>query len=168
MKRQRNKRREPVDFAAEETFHRREWLAQRIGWVVLAGLLIAACAGYLGNGPLTHRIVATENGVLKIDRFAHRDGPTQWIIQTTSNSAARSDLALQVSSSLLERIKIESITPAPQDQAATANGVLFTFHSLDPQTQIVFHIEPQYVGWAEGELQLNDSPPATIKQFVYP
>jgi hypothetical protein len=98
----------------------------------------------------------------------HRDGPTQWIIRTDSSAAARPNIELRVSSSLLQRIKIESITPVPQEQTAIPSGVLFKFHALAPEAQIVFHIEPQSAGWAEGELQLNDSPPATIKQFVYP
>jgi hypothetical protein len=165
MKSNSDRERGLKEFEAEEIFHRREWLAQRIGWAVLAVLLLAACAGLLGNGPLSHRTIATQNGELQIDRFAHRDGPTIWVIEP---NAAASEFKLRVSSGLLQRTKIESVTPAPLDQAATASSVLFTFRALAPKSKIVFHIEPQYVGWNGGEFQLGDAPPVTVQQFVYP
>jgi hypothetical protein len=168
MKNKRDKRRELKEYSAEETFHRREWIVQRVGWVALAALLVAACAGLLGNGPLAHRTLATQHGVFKFDRFTHRNGPTQWVVEAESDSATRLGTTLEVSASLLRRIKIDAITPAPRVQVAMADGVLFKFDAARPQVQIVFHIQPQYVGWMEGEIQLNDSPPATIKQFVYP
>lgn len=167
MKSKRDSERELREFAAEETFHRREWLVQRIGWIALATLLIAACAGLLGNGPLAHDEIAIEQGVFKFDRLARRDGPTEWIVRAHGSSDA-ADFKLVLSSSLLQRIKIQSITPAPQEQLATAKGVLFMFHSLAPEARIVFHLEPQFVGWTKGEFQLNDSRPAPMKFFVYP
>ena len=168
METKRDKRRELEEYAAEETFHRREWLVQRVGWSVLAAVLIAACAGLLGNGPLAHRSLISENGELTIDRFARRDGPTTWVIKPSAVGVRGSTFTLRVTSSMLQRVKIEAITPAPRAQAMTSNGVLFTFQAIAANTQVLFQVEPQAAGWLRGEFQLGDSNPVAVEQFVYP
>jgi hypothetical protein len=169
MKTKRDTSRELAEYQAEETFHRREWHAQRIGWACLALLLMAGGVGLFGNGALAHRTISTHEGELQIDRFARRDAPTLWVIKLGADAVPEGiDFKLRISSALLQRVKIEAITPAPRDQAATANAILFTFHYLAPNAQIVFHVEPQHVGWVQGDVQLGDSTPVKVRQFVYP
>jgi hypothetical protein len=164
----RDNRRELEEYQAEETFHKHEWLVQRVGWVGLAVVLAGACAGLLGNGPLSHHVIAVGEGILKIDRFARRDAPTVWVIEPAANLLRPVDFKLEISASLLDRVKIEAITPAPRDQAATSDAVSFTFNALAPRSKIVFHVEPQNVGWIAGDFQLGDSQPVKVRQFVYP
>ncbi len=168
MQASRTKRRELDEFRAEETFHRREWMVQRMGWLVLALLLIAACAGLLGNGPLAHQRIATRTGLLLLDRFARRDGPTQWRVEPNADANERAALKVRISSQLLEHFEIVAITPNPVDQAISANSVVFTFHVVAPGSHIVFHVEPQHVGWNAGQFQIGDSAPVLVRQFVYP
>jgi hypothetical protein len=168
MENKRDKRRELEEYAAEETFHRREWLVQRVGWAALAVILIAACAGLLGNGPLAYRTLISENGELTIDRFARRDGPTTWAIKPNAVAVRGSTFRVRVTSSMLQRVKIEAITPAPEAQVMTSNGVLFTFQAIAANTQVLFQVEPQSAGWMRGDFQLGDSIPVTVEQFVYP
>src|SRR3712207_4138009 len=42
-----------LEVAEDLTFQRREWAAQRVGWVLLALVIAAALAGLLGRGPLS-------------------------------------------------------------------------------------------------------------------
>ena len=168
MKTKREKQRELEQYQVEETFHRHEWVVQRIGWAALAVLLTAACAGLLGNGPLAHHTVVTADGALTVDRFARRDSPTIWVIEPAAGHTTASNFTLRISSAVLQHVKIEAITPAAQDQALAANGVQFTFHTLAPNAQVIFHVEPLDIGWIEGEFQFGNSSAVTIRQLVYP
>lgn len=168
MQASRDKRRELDEFRAEEIFHLREWMVQRMGWFVLALLLIAACAGLLGNGPLAHQSIATPKGSLLLDRFARRDGPTQWRVEPSADSNEAGALEVRISSRLLEHFEIVAITPSPKEQAIAGESVVFTFHALAPGTHIVFHVEPQHMGWNAGQFQIGDSAPISVRQFVYP
>jgi hypothetical protein len=168
MKTKRDVQRELKEYEAEEIFHRREWVMQRIGWAILALLLLAACVGLLGNGPLARRHIAMAAGVLNVDRFVRRDANTEWKIATRLAASATDKLEVRISSRFLERFRLAGITPEPRSQTASVDSVVFSFAALAPREQIVFHVEPQRVGISEGEFQIGGSQPVTVKQFVYP
>lgn len=168
MKTKRDAQRELKEYEAEETFHRREWLAQRVGWTILTLLLLAACAGLLGNGPLARRSISTTDGTLSIDRFARRDANTEWTIAPRAAGITSNALEVRISSRFLKRFRLAGITPEPRSQTAFTDSVVFSFAALAPRVQITFHVEPLRVGMSEGEFQIDRSPPVKVKQFVYP
>ena len=47
----------------------REWWAERIGWVAISIILIAALLGAFGPGPLSHREAASDDGRLRVDYY---------------------------------------------------------------------------------------------------
>lgn len=167
-KTQRDVRRELKEYQAEEIFHRHEWFAQRVGWAALALLLIAACLGLLGNGPLSHRRIAMKEGTLILDRFVRRDANTQWTIELSPAQTATRTLEVRVSSQFLQRFRLAGITPEPRSQAAAGDYVVFSFASSAPRAQITFHVEPLQIGTSEGEFQIGVSEPSVVQQFVYP
>lgn len=168
MKTKRDVQRGLKEYEAEETFHRREWRAQRIGWAILTLLLLAACAGLLGNGPLARRNIAIAEGILSIDRFARRDANTEWQIAPHYAGSATDKFDVRISSHFLERFRLAGITPEPRSQTAFTDSVVFSFAALAPRVLITFHVEPLRVGISQGEFQIGRSQPVTVKQFVYP
>lgn len=53
-----------------------EWRVQRVGWVVLAGIVVAALAGVFGAGPLSWTSASADDAslVVKYSRFAREGG----------------------------------------------------------------------------------------------
>jgi hypothetical protein len=167
-KMKRDVQRDLKEYEAEEIFHRREWVMQRIGWAILALLLLAACAGLLGNGPLARRHIAMAVGILSVDRFVRRDANTEWKFAPRLAASPTDKLEVRISSRFLERFRLAGITPEPRSQTAHADCVVFSFAALTPRVQIVFHVEPLRVGISEGKFQIGGSQPIVVKQFVYP
>lgn len=56
----------------------REWRWQRVGWILLGGLVVAGLAGLLGDGPLSSTSSSSIDGAVQasFDRFLHRSAPT--------------------------------------------------------------------------------------------
>src|SRR5262249_50526641 len=75
----------PDDFVAGLTkplsFQRREWRVQRLGWALMALIILAGLLGLFGNGPLAQRTLS--NGVLQLDFewLARRDAQTSWTLR---------------------------------------------------------------------------------------
>ena len=56
---------------------RRGWRIQRIGWVVLGGIVVLAAAGGLGDGPLSARTIETPDGTVHYQRIERVERPTE-------------------------------------------------------------------------------------------
>lgn len=159
---------ELAEFRAGETYHRREWFVQRVGWVLLFLLIMSACLGLLGHGPLAQRTLTTSSGVLEMDRFARREATTEWKIRPAGHFGADREFVIRISSAFLQRYEISAVDPEPVTTSLADRNVVLKFIVADPNGSIVFHVEPQHAGMNAGEVQLGDSEPLEVKQFVYP
>jgi hypothetical protein len=165
MSNKADKARELAEFQAEERIHRREWLAQRIAWVLLILIILAGLAGLFGSGPLSKRSIATASGTIEVDRFARRRASDEWLIRAIQDD---SQLALRISASFLERYEIRAIVPEPASARVDGSDVVFVFDAAAARGTVAFHVEPEAIGLSEGSFVLNDSEPLLIRQFVYP
>jgi hypothetical protein len=168
MSNKADKARELAEFQAEEKFHRREWLVQRIAWGLLILVIAAGLAGLFGSGPLSKRTMATASGTIEIDRFARRRASEEWRIQPIQAAQEGSQLELRISSSFLERYEIAAIVPEPASTTLDGSDVVFVFDAPAARGTVAFHVEPEHIGRSEGSFVLNDSEPLLIRQFVYP
>jgi hypothetical protein len=48
-------------------FQRRTWVAQRVGWGVIACVLVAALLGLLGSGPFASRTLDSTQGGFRLE-----------------------------------------------------------------------------------------------------
>lgn len=168
MSNKAGKARELAEFRAEERFHRREWLVQRIAWGLLLLIIVAGLAGLFGSGPLSKQAKATASGTIEIDRFARRRASEEWRIRPIQAAEEDSQLALRISSSFLERYEIAAIVPEPASTTIDGSDVVFVFDAAAARGTVALHVEPEHIGLSEGSFALNDSEPLLIRQFVYP
>lgn len=163
---------ERLDLEQDLRFQRREWRLQRVGWFLWIALLAAGLAGLIGPGPLSSHYVATSDGRLaaEYDQFVHRHYPTE--IRLTLQPEGREDesLRLQVSQTLLERIRISRIEPQPTSAELTADGVWYEFACTPGAERVnaVFHIEHDAIGRGAGQLRLAGGQPLNASFLVYP
>lgn len=162
------KARELEEFRAEQTFHEREWLVQRIAWALLAVFVVAGMAGLFGGGPLSKRTLRADAGTLEIERFARRSATEEWTIRPAAAPDPNAPFTLRISSSFLERYEITSIVPEPESTTLSGREVSFVFDASAPDGAIVFHVEPGHLGPSEGSFALGGAAPVRVRQFVYP
>jgi hypothetical protein len=161
-----------LDLETDAQFQRTEWRAQRIGWLVWSLIVIAACLGLLGPGWLSDREAASADGGITVgyERFVHYHNPSQLTVTCNGARIGGDALRISVEQSLLDGMQILRIEPEPEHHQVTGGGVIYEFQRA-PQAdsvKVVFHVEYERYGRAEGDIALAGGAPVTLRQFVYP
>jgi hypothetical protein len=161
-----------LDVAQDEKFQKYEWLIQRIGWGLWAAIVIAALAGLLGAGPLSHAKSSASDGSLTVrfDRFLHYHTPTVLEVFVNSRREQSQPIRLKLSRSFLDRIRFDRIEPEPEGQLLADDGVVYTFplEGTPEFSKMLFHFEFEHFGGSSGHVELVGGGSASIQQFVYP
>jgi hypothetical protein len=161
-----------LDIQQDDSFQNSEWRIQRVGWAAWIAIGIAALAGLLGTGPLSHADSSSSDGTLRVhyDRFLHYHKPT--LLEVMINSRAEGDqpLRLKVSQAFLDRVQILRIEPEPRQQSLSAGGVVYAFakEGAPEFNKVLFHFEFERFGKSRGSVELIGGGSASFQQFVYP
>src|SRR5919106_6001727 len=68
---------ESLQIDQDLAYQQREWLVERVGWIVMLLLIVAAAAGIFGNGVLSRASVSDGKQLrIEYERFAHYLTPT--------------------------------------------------------------------------------------------
>jgi hypothetical protein len=153
-------------------FQQREWRIQRVAWIVMFCILVAAVVGLFGHGPTASATRTDAGGRLQIDydRFDRIHAPTRFRIRLGAGTAVNGEVRLWVARTYLDRVDVRSIVPEPESTEAGADRVIFVFGTDDPDRPAVvtFHFEHDRIGLARGEVGLIDGPTIAFRQVVYP
>jgi hypothetical protein len=152
-------------------FQRRDWRAQRVGWIVMLLLILGTLAGAFGRGPLAHASAGNESAPLRVDydRLVRHQADAELVLHLAAGAAAgRARILLD--SALLEAIRIERFTPEPDSETATPAGVVFEFGVDSITAPFDIRLDHRATGyWRErGTIALGDHPPLQLDFFVYP
>jgi hypothetical protein len=159
-------------------FERRSWRAQRVGWLVIVLLLVAAALGFFGSGPFSKRSAAIP-GLMRVEyqRFGRYQTPETLTIRLEPQATAGGVVRLGIARRFLNHSKVESIVPAPDRVEASDNRLVYVFPLVQPGLPLVvmFRLQPEQFGSIRGRITLPAGPdPADagpsigFRQFVYP
>jgi hypothetical protein len=152
-------------------FHRHEWLVQRMGWVLLAGVIVAALLGAFGDGPLAHASLTGPTATFEYDRLARRESSTRWIVTPTARpgSAGGATLSIAFDAQLLAKYRVTDINPEPERTRLAGNQVVHEFAAAQAAAQpIVFYVETRDIGMQHGTIRVANGAPMAFEQFIYP
>ena len=157
---------------SELGFQRKQWRIERIGWTVMAVLILYALAGGLGGGgPLSNTEVVAVDGSARVryEKFARQLTPTTVEINVTQLPDGR-PTQLHVDGSYINSTTIKSILPEPDTTTIADNGYVLGFKRSAgvADTKIRLQLEPQRIGPVKGWLIINSGQKLTINQFVFP
>jgi hypothetical protein len=145
----------------------REWRFERVGWAVMALLLLCGLAGLLGPGPLAEARAVRENLSVQYNRFARYKAPAE--LKILCRSPAGQPLAIWIDQEFLDAIEPVAIHPEPEKVSASENRQTFLFNIEGSQlASVTVHFEPNKFGRAHGALGLVDGPSVQLKQFFWP
>jgi hypothetical protein len=153
-------------------FQRREWAFERVAWVGMALLVLAALLGLLGRGPMSRQTAASPDGAVTVEyeRFLNHRAATTVTVRVSGEVTVGGTFRLAINQDYLRGVQIDQITPTPDHTEAGEDRHLFVFRAADPgrPTAVVFHLEPEGPASLHGAVSVPGGPPAAFDQVVYP
>jgi hypothetical protein len=152
-------------------YQRREWVFERVGWLAMLLLVLAALAGLLGTGALSSTSIGSADGPLRMeyDRFVHYRDPNTLRMLIDGSQVVGGKTRVWFDRGYLDGVQIENIMPEPEQVVADGTGDTFVFLTEGNEAvRVVFHFSPDQFGWLEGRVQVGSGPKLDFGQFVYP
>ena len=165
---------EGLAVATDEAFQRRSWRVQRVGWVGMLLVLVAAAAGVLGSGPVS-RTSTTVPGALRVEhgRFARVETPETLRVILDPAATAGDRVLLGLDRQYVDASRIEAVTPPPRAVRAAGDELIYEFAVARPggPITIAFLLQHERFGRLRGRVVLHEAAgPATaaFSTLVYP
>jgi hypothetical protein len=153
-------------------FQDRSWKIQRIGWVGVALILLAALVGLAGEGPLSRATAGNEATGFQVEysRFVRHGAPVQLKVLVAEEAAAVDEVRIALDREYVNGLNLDSIVPEPDRVEAMPDWFVYVFQ-VHPGTRpitVTFNLTHQGVGLRSVRVALGDSEPVAFDQFVYP
>lgn len=154
---------------SDAEYQERQWRYQRIGWVVIAALLVAALAGLFGRGPLSRGHTESRSLRLEYPRITRMEAPATFEFELMDSGSGR-DLALWLDQSFLEAFEITRTVPAARLEIAGPLGATFRFPpgAAPGARRITVLAESRKAGSIAARAAAGGAPPVTFRAFVLP
>jgi len=144
---------------------RLEWKLQRVAWILMLLLGIAAFLGITGSGPYAKAIVRGGTVEVSYARFCRRDASTELLVRLPALPHPK----ISIDAGYLSNFRMETITPPPHAVVEAAGGRTFEFLTSPGQStlSVSFRMTPQTYGRIRGEVRQTTGESAVFTQFVY-
>lgn len=144
-------------------YHIKGWKIQRVSWVIIIALMLAAALGVFGEGAVSKRSVDLGNAQVRYDRFFRYEA--EMMLQFMISESADSSL-ISFSQDYIKNFRIEQIVPEPKENYIQSGKVYYVFSGRAPMN-IAFYMVPEKPGSLHGEVAVNDAR-FDLSQFIYP
>lgn len=149
-------------------FQERSWIAERIGWCLLAIFVALAFLGVFSNGILSSARAQRDGVPMTVDyeRFQRKTALTHFAIHLPRQN--QDEIWLQFNRALQETYEIESIQPQPARASTTASGVGLFFEAYDGEDlMVMIWARPRQFGLVKLEVtRVPQTLPISI--LIYP
>ena len=148
-------------------FQRLEWRIQRIGWIVMLLIVVAALTGAFGKGPLAHTRATASDGsfTIEYDRLVRHSSAT-----TLTFNIARpphDTIGIWFESQYINGIDVEDIIPSPI-RTASGDGTITYYFEARAGATITIEYEPDDVGRRRTRAGIENGASMHVRQFVFP
>lgn len=149
----------------------RVWVAERIGWTLMALFVVAALIGFLGPGPFNDAKTADPAGRwhMEYERRLHFRTDQEISVYVGPEFTTSGKVRLWISQSYMKDQSVSSVTPTPDQVEAGSDRMIFTFNvTPGHEAPIYFELQPSAYGPTSGEFGLEGRPGVRIDQLVMP
>ena len=160
-----------VEIDQDLEFQHRMWRAERIGWAVMAILLLCAALGMFGHGALS-RTMALKGDLLTVEyqRFGRYQAPMEMRVYLSAGSSQ--DLFFQLDRVFLMNVQITSIFPKPVTEQPIYDGVQFLFSPTRVKGEgslvVTISYQPKQMGLLKAAVRGEETTSLSVTQFIYP
>jgi len=159
-----------LEIGRDVEFQRRQWAVQRVAWLVMTLVVLAALAGLLGAGPLSD--TSAQAGPLRVEygRFERRHAPEELELEVAPGVANDGRIEVWLSTDYLDTIELEGMVPEPARVTADGDRMVYSFEvgDADQPVTVLVPLEHDVVGLTEARLGLVDGPELAFWQVIYP
>lgn len=149
---------------------RREWVASRAVWVVMALVVGGALAGMSGSGPLARASSTSPLGdgdaTLNYPRFARFHAPTALVVSVDAPETTATTLRISLSPELAGQVDVRQVTPQPDATSLGPDGGVYEWQVEDwaAPVSVQFSIRPDDHGQVGGRVTVaaGNGAPAAI------
>lgn len=159
-----------LQVAQHHAFQRREWTAQRIGWVAMGLVVVAALLGLLGPGPLSWTTATSADSLVEVryQRFGHLEADDTITVVLAPTAVTGDSVDVELAQDWVRSVDISGITPEPMEQVATDYGVRLTL-ATEPGAEVDLQIafRASQIGPIDAGVRFEDRT-LSFGQFIYP
>jgi hypothetical protein len=145
--------------------HVRWWRLKRIVWALLALLIAAALAGFLGSGPSSKAITRTAGLQIDYDRIVRYNAPAHLLLTVPGG---KEDLELSIQTAFVKNIELSRIDPEPKEMRLSGDTHTWVFPRREERSAIFINYRPQAFGSQKILLHVKDADAMQIQQFCLP
>jgi hypothetical protein len=161
-----------LEIAQDLDFQRKEWRIQRISWVVMALLILAALLGLTGSGILARATIGDAESRLQLEysRFDRLEAPTTLELQIAGDAVTEEQVELWVDRGYLQSVQVEQVVPEPEEVRSEGDHLTYVF-GVDAPGQpvtITFDLRHTNFGPKSGQVGLGNEPALSFSQLVFP
>jgi hypothetical protein len=154
------------------TFEKWQWAVERIGWLLMLCIVMAALLGAFGRGPLSQSSTVSPDNALSIeyDHFGRLNAQTDLRFQIAEGAITDSSLLLWLDREYLKKFEIKEISPKPERMDLSDDRVTLVYRVPKAAAPLQVHLilEPVEMGAAKGAAGLEGTKPLSFRQFIYP
>lgn len=161
-----------LEINQDVTHQEREWKAERIGWLLLAVVVLVAAAGVFGHGPVSWTSRSTADGSLAVsfERFGRRGGTQQLVVRADASAAVDGVWRLEISTDYIHDVTVDTLSPEPDSVESAPGSVRYTFVQAEPGAPLeaVFSLTPDALWGHHGEISLVGGDTVRVDSFFFP
>jgi hypothetical protein len=146
-------------------FQRRMWVVERVGWVVVAAIVLLALLGLFGTGVLSKRSIEAGSLTVEYDRFERASRLSQFTFHFAPSPNV--ERRLRLNNAFQRNYEISSIQPPPTRSIADGLDLTFTAPA-GSAADVVIWAHAHSFGRTEIEARADNEPPLTFSVMVYP
>lgn len=156
---------------------RTQWRGERIGWVLIALIVVAGAVGLFGGGPLSSATATATSGSatfeVQYEKWNRQNHVSLMVVRVHAPGATGEDLNVTFSRDMAEIATIRSSSPSAEGGVGP-DGILYGFPVDDWSEPVTISLE--YIPEENGRvapvatIQAGDLAPVKLRlpQFIYP
>jgi hypothetical protein len=148
-----------LDLTLHQTFDHRWRIAEYTAISALSAVCVAALAGALGSGALSHAVGHFDGSMartLSYERIVRNHGSSWMKIGLTKDISG--PVSVHLDTALADSVSVESIIPRPSATVASGNGITYTFDVTGTEgASLDFEISPYRFGAVHATVAVGDA-----------
>ncbi|HNE88283.1 MAG TPA: hypothetical protein PKL68_05070 [Actinomycetota bacterium] len=153
-----------LEIPDESAFLARERRVERVGWMVVLVLMIAAATGLLGAGPASWATASAGMVAVDYSRVVHHQTEEDLTIVFPVSGE---DVAVELRGGWVEAATIRGLTPEPSEQLSVPGGVRYQLPAGPGRGRFTVAFRMDRVGLVSGEVVV-DGRRVDVRQLVLP
>ena len=159
-------------------FQRAEWVAQRLLWVAMVVIIVAAALGFAGSGPFardTHSATLA-GGTIEVEypRFLRYHAPQSLEVTVDAPAASGDTLRVAITPPFADSARIDDLDPEPGSTSLSSDGAVYewTVDDWSRPVRVALQYEADDIGAVRSTIRVTagDGVEASfdLRQFVLP